>query len=214
LHLALNRAMFEQGLTDFLSKTVTPLNRLIGELWLRGEIRIFEEHLYSEQLARVLNMAIAAIQDSNGTPRVLLTTLPGEAHFLGLMMAKATMSLSGASCVMLGVQTPINEIVLAVQAHQSEVVTLSFSRAMPLAQVKAGIAQLRQALPQTVALWVGGSGVTRRSKGNDRVQSMGPLSDLSKAVSLWRETKQGAICSAQTRSASELLSAYEKSAQG
>lgn len=190
LRLAFNRAMFQQGLNEFLSKTISPLNHLVGDSWLRGEIRIFEEHLYSEQLAFVLNSAIAAIRDPNGIPRVLLTTLPGEEHALGLLMAKATMSLCGASCVMLGVQTPINEIVLAAKAHQSDVVTLSFSSTMPLAQVKAGIEQLRKALPRTVALWVGGSGVARQRKAEDGVQLMGQLSDLTNAVSQWREAKE------------------------
>lgn len=187
LRLGFNRAMFQQGLTDFLSKTISPLNHLVGDAWLRGEIRVFEEHLYSEQLGAVLNSAIAAIRDPNGTPRVLLTTLPGEEHTLGLLMAKATMSLCGANCVMLGVQTPINEIVLAAKAHQSDVVTLSFSSAMSSLQVKAGIEQLRNALPKTVALWVGGSGVARQRKAEDGVQIMGPLSDLTAAVHSWRE---------------------------
>jgi MerR family transcriptional regulator, light-induced transcriptional regulator len=189
LRLAFNRVMFEQGLNEFLSKTISPLNHLVGDAWLRGEIRVFEEHLYSEQIAAVLNSAIVAIRDPNGTPRVLLTTLPGEEHTLGLLMAKATMSMCGANCVMLGVQTPINEIVLAAKAHKSDVVTLSFSSAMSAAQVKAGIEQLRQALPKTVALWVGGSGVARQRKAEDGVKVMGPLSDLTDAVSVWREAR-------------------------
>jgi MerR family transcriptional regulator, light-induced transcriptional regulator len=189
LRLAFNRAMFQQGLDVFLSKTIAPLNNLVGDAWLRGEIRVFEEHLYSEQLAAVLNSAIAAIRDPNGTPRVLLTTLPGEEHTLGLLMAKATMSLCGASCVTLGVQTPINEIVLAAAAHQADVVTLSFSSTMSPAQVKSGIEQLRKALPPTVALWAGGSGVARQRKAEDGVQLMGPLADLTAAVHSWREAQ-------------------------
>lgn len=189
LRLALNRAMLQQGLNDFLSKTIAPLNNLVGDAWLRGEIRVFEEHLYSEQVTNVLRTANAGIRDANGTPRILLTTLPGEEHGLGLLMAEATLSLCGANCAMLGVQTPIGEIVLAARAHQSDVVTLSFSSAMPPAQVKSGMEQLRKALPQTVALWAGGAGVARQRKPEDGVQLMGPLSDLSDAVSAWRDAQ-------------------------
>jgi methanogenic corrinoid protein MtbC1 len=159
LRLALNRAMLQQGLEAFLSKTIAPLNHLVGDAWLRGEMRVFEEHLYSEQITNVLNAAIAGIRDANGSPRVLLTTLPGEEHGLSLLMADASLSLCGASCLVLGIQTPISEIVLAARAHKSDVVTLSFSSAMPSAQVKSGIEQLRKALPSSVALWVGGAGV-------------------------------------------------------
>lgn len=188
LRLALNRAMLKQGLNDFLSKTISPLNLLVGDAWLRGEMRVFEEHLYSEQVTTVLRTVLVGIRDTNGTPRVLLTTLPGEEHGLGLLMAEATLSLCGASCVLLGVQTPISEIVLAARAHKSDVVTLSFSSAMTAAQVKTGIEQLRNALPGTVTLWAGGAGVARQRNPLDGVELMGPLSDLSAAVNAWRST--------------------------
>jgi len=187
LRLALNRDMLQQGLNEFLSKTISPLNHLVGEAWLRGEIRVFEEHLYSEQVTGVLRTAVSGIRDTNGSPRVLLTTLPGEEHGLGLLMAEATLSLCGANCAMLGVQTPIAEIVLAARAHKSDVVALSFSSAMPAAQVKSGMEQLRKALPVTVSLWAGGSGVARQRRAEEGVQLMGMLSDLTDAVSTWRD---------------------------
>jgi methanogenic corrinoid protein MtbC1 len=40
---------------------------------------------------------------------VLLTTLPGEPHGLGLLMAEAMLALEGCTCVSLGVQTPVLE---------------------------------------------------------------------------------------------------------
>ncbi len=187
LRIALGRALLEQGLDDFLSKTITPLNQLVGESWMRGEIRIFEEHLYSEQLTHVLRNAISTMRDPDASPRVLLTTLPGEEHALGLMMAEATLSLSGASCVNLGVQTPTQEIVAAVAAHRSDIVVLSFSEAMPATQVKTGLQQARAAIPAHVALWAGGSGVLKQPPSIDGVALMGPLTDLRDAVNHWRD---------------------------
>jgi DNA-binding transcriptional MerR regulator/methylmalonyl-CoA mutase cobalamin-binding subunit len=186
LKFALNLAMMRLGMPDFLSKTIDPLNKLIGEAWLRGEILVFEEHLYSEQISSVLRTAISTIRNIGGSPRVLMTTLPGEEHSLGLLMAEATLSLCGAQCIMLGAQTPIGEIVLATRAHRADVVALSFSMAMPTLQVKSGLQQLRQALPQDVLLWAGGSGVARQRKPEEGVQYLGPLSDLTEAVSVWR----------------------------
>jgi methanogenic corrinoid protein MtbC1 len=186
LRVALNLALYRQGMPEFLSKTITQLNHLVGEAWMRGDILVFEEHLYSEQITSVLRSAIATIRNPAGTPRILLTTLPGEVHSLGLLMAEATLSLSGAHCTMLGVQTPIGEIVLAAQAHQSDIVALSFTLSMPPLQIKSGLQQLRQALPQHVALWVGGAGVARQKKGEDGVQYFGVLADLTEAVSLLR----------------------------
>ena len=187
LRLALSRQLLKQGLNDFLSKTITPLNQTVGEAWMRGEIRIFEEHLYSDQITNVLQSAISTLRDPTCSPRVLLTTLPGEEHSLGLLMAEATLSLEGASCVNLGVQTPIQEIVSAVAAHRSDVVVLSFSATMTAQQIKTGLQQTRLALPARVALWTGGSGVGKHRTTIEGVNLMGPLSDLSEAVLILRK---------------------------
>jgi DNA-binding transcriptional MerR regulator/methylmalonyl-CoA mutase cobalamin-binding subunit len=189
LRVELSRALLHQGLSDYLSKTIAPLNILVGEAWMRGEIRVFEEHLYSEQVTSVLRTAIAMMRDANGSPRALLTTLPGEQHSLGLLMAEATLNMCGASCVMLGVQTPIPEIVAAAQAHLSDIVVLSFSASATPALVKSGLQQVRQALPEDIKLWAGGAGVARQHNPEQDVQLMGPLSDLAEAAKAWRDSR-------------------------
>jgi DNA-binding transcriptional MerR regulator/methylmalonyl-CoA mutase cobalamin-binding subunit len=193
LRIALSRALLQQGLDDFLSKTITPLNQLVGEAWMRGELRIFEEHLYSEQLTGVLRSAIATLRDPSGSPRVLLTTLPGEEHALGLLMAEATLCLYGANCVTLGVQTPIQELVSAAAAHRAGIVVLSFSEAVSAQQVKTGLQQTRLALPTAIALWAGGSGVSRQRNVIEGVQLMGPLSDLGIALETWRSKQTSTL---------------------
>ena len=189
LRVALSRALLQQGMEEFLSKTITPLNRLVGEAWMRGNMRVFEEHLYSEQITHVLRDAIAMLRHPADTPKILMTTLPGEEHTLGLLMAEATLSLCGAHCVMLGVQTPIQEIVLAAKAHQVDIVVLSFSAAIPILQVKSGLQLARDALPKKVALWAGGAGVAKLRSPIEGVQLMGPLSDLTEAVISWRNAQ-------------------------
>jgi DNA-binding transcriptional MerR regulator/methylmalonyl-CoA mutase cobalamin-binding subunit len=186
LRVSLSRALLQQGMDEFLSKTITPLNRLVGEAWMRGEMRVFEEHLYSEQITHVLRNAIATLRLPGDNPRILMTTLPGEEHTLGLLMGEATLSLCGANCIMLGIQTPIQEIVLAAKAHQVDIVVLSFSAAMPVLQVKSGMQLLRGALPKKIALWAGGAGVARLRNLEEGVQLMGPLADLAVAVNAWR----------------------------
>jgi methanogenic corrinoid protein MtbC1 len=198
LRLALSRMLLQQGLNDFLSKTITPLNHLVGEAWMRGEIRIFEEHLYSDQITNVLRNTIATLRDPTGSPRVLLTTLPGEEHSLGLLMAEAILSLEGTSCVNLGVQTPIKEIVSATAAHRSDVVVLSFSDTMSAQLIKTGLQQSRLALPAQVALWVGGSGVGKQRISYEGINLMGPLSDLSETVQIWRNNSKSLLPSTRT----------------
>ena len=70
------------GLGRFVSEVISPLNTLVGETWMRGQIEIFEEHAYTESVQVVLRQAIANLPDAalQDRPRVLLSTLPAEPH--------------------------------------------------------------------------------------------------------------------------------------
>ncbi len=93
------------GLARFVADVIAPLTALVGEAWARGELAIFEEHLYTESVQGVLRNAIASIPHPGDSPRVLLTTVPQEPHGLGVLMAEAMFALEGARCVSLGVRT-------------------------------------------------------------------------------------------------------------
>ena len=89
LQNALANLLMRQGLQRFVLETLTSLNHAVGDAWMRGELAIFEEHLYSEQLHAALRTAINAFPRQAGTPKVLLTTFPGEQHGMGLLMVEA-----------------------------------------------------------------------------------------------------------------------------
>jgi len=186
LRVALHRELYARGMTAFLDEVVVPLNHWVGEAWLKGSLQVFEEHLYSDQLVQLLRDANQRLRDDWGTPRTLLTTLPGEEHSLGILMAESTLSLHGANAVLLGVQTPPQDVQRAATAHKSDVVVLSFSSAQSLTAVKTGLEQVRALLPASVALWVGGEGVARVRRLPEGVERMGPLSELALAVQAWR----------------------------
>jgi methanogenic corrinoid protein MtbC1 len=137
---------------------VGPLNAAVGDAWLRGQLEVFEEHLYTEAVQVVLRTAIASVPEpvSAAPPRVLLTTFPGEPHGLGLLMAEAVLALEGCRCVSLGTQTPLWDIALAASALHSDIVALSFTGCMNPNQIVDGLAELRVKLPAGVRLWAGG----------------------------------------------------------
>lgn len=155
----LTQALMKLGLQHFVSTVVAPLNQLIGEAWLRGEIGVMEEHLYTELLQNSLRAAINAYPVPGRRPRVLLTTLSGEEHALGLLMAEAMLVPEGAYCVSLGIQTPLSDILLAARSGDFDIVGLSFSAAYPARQAVEGLTSLRRQLPEAIALWAGGTGV-------------------------------------------------------
>lgn len=190
LRQALNQAMMRQGLHHFVLGTVVPLNRMVGEAWMRGELEIFAEHLYSEQIKSLMRQAISSLPAStSGRPRILLTTVPEEQHVLGLLMAECLLSLDGATCISLGTQTPLFDIRLAAVAHDADIVALSFSSAFPARQIAPLLSQLRQMLPPAVALWAGGAG-SDRLPAIDGIVALPSLEDALTALRGWQDGAQ------------------------
>ncbi|MDE2357751.1 MAG: MerR family transcriptional regulator [Betaproteobacteria bacterium] len=195
LRQTLSQWLMRQGLGQFVVDTLAPLNRAVGIAWMRGELEVFEEHFYTEQVQATLRTGINAFPRGHGSPRVLLTTLPGEQHGLGLLMVEALLVCEGAQCVALGTQTPQEDVRRAAAAHRSDIVALSFSTAFPLRQATDGLAALRRALPQDVALWAGGE-ITRRVRA--ALPGIVLLPDLATALSALRAWRAHFAASSRT----------------
>ena len=182
LQHALANQLMRDGLQRFVLNTVAPLHRAVGDMWMRGELQVFEEHLFTEQLQVAIRAAINAFPRQSGVPRVLLTTFPGEQHGLGLLMVEALLVPEGVQCISLGTQTPIDDIRNAALAHKVHIVALSFSAAFPLRQAGEGLATLRRALPVQVALWAGGDMTRRLRKSLPGILLLPDLGDAVPAL--------------------------------
>ena len=184
----LTRALAHMGMSAFVVEGIAPLTVAIGEAWLGGSVPIYEEHLYSEAVQAVLRSGLLPFQAGLETsaPRVLLTTIPGEEHGLGLLMAEALMTLEACRCLPLGVQTPVADILAACRAHGIDVVALSFSASLPVAQTVASLLELRRLLPADIAIWAGGGSPALRGLSIPGIQVMPRLADIPLAVAAWR----------------------------
>lgn len=183
---ALAQFLMRQGLQRFVVETLAPLNRLVGEAWMRGDLHVFEEHIYTEQVQGSLRTAINTFPRQAGHPRVLLTTLPNEQHGLGLLMVEALLVPEGAQCISLGPQTPLDDIRRAAIAHGVDIVALSFSSAFPVRQASDSLARLRRHLPSTIGLWAGGEMTRRVRKTLPGVLLLSDLPALVAVLRSWR----------------------------
>jgi MerR family transcriptional regulator, light-induced transcriptional regulator len=193
LRRLLTQALLRSGLGDGVIALIAPLTQQVGELWMRGELQVFEEHIYSESLQLVLRQAIQAIPPlaRSERPRVLLTTLPGEQHGLGLLMAEALMALEGCRCLSLGVQTPVSDIVLAAAAHRADIVALSFSGYLAPPQVADSLADLRTRLPADIELWAGGNSAALQKRSPHAAQlHITELASIASHLRRWRESAE------------------------
>ena len=171
---------------SFINEVLVPLNTLIGDAWMRGQLEVFEEHAYTEVQQIVLRSALATLPDPGiAHPRVLLTTFPGEPHGQGLLLAEAMFAIDGARCTSLGPQTPIWDIARAAHAFRSDVIGLGFSGCMSPNQVVDSLTELRRKTPSSVAIWAGGSAPVLFRRPVEGVKALAGLCDIHAALKAW-----------------------------
>lgn len=183
---ALQQHLVRQGLDRFVEDVAAPLTAAVGTGWEDGRFDVADEHFYTEVMTRVLRQAIAALPAAGRAPKILLTTLAGETHGLGLMMAEALLALDDASCVSLGTDTPLPSILRAAAMHEADIVALSFSAAYPRRQLAASLQELRALLPPQVALWAGGAGIAGLAPIGNLVL-LPTLDSGRQALARWRD---------------------------
>lgn len=149
------------GPRKFVTDYVAPLSIWIGEAWSRGELDIHEEHFITHQVQTILRGILDQRHEAPGAPRVLLTTLPGEPHSLGLKMAAVIVSFAGAVPRLLGPETPLAQIVTAAAAADAKAVGISVSVMSATRGTTQRLEALSGELPETTQLWVGGRGALR-----------------------------------------------------
>lgn len=192
LRQAITGQLNERGLARTVSEVIAPMTVHVGQAWLEGTVAVYEEHLYTEVVQQSLRHAIAQVAGARPLrpPRVLLTTVPGEVHALGLLMAECFLALESCQTLPLGVQTPLADIARAVETSGADVVALSFSTMQTPREARASLEQLRLRLPASVEIWAGGQcPAVRRGPLGGPARPWWPmprLQDIPVAVARWR----------------------------
>jgi DNA-binding transcriptional MerR regulator/methylmalonyl-CoA mutase cobalamin-binding subunit len=180
------------GLERFVLDVAAPLSARVGNAWAAGTLQVYHEHLFSEALQVTLRSLMRPLSDAmrsrGGRPRVLLTTLSGEGHGLGILMAEAMLTLSECTCIQLGLQTPLHDIASAVTAHDIDIVALSFTSVLPTQVIGNVLTELRSMLPSHVRIWVGGSSPALRRKIHEGIDQLPGLTAIAESVAAWRST--------------------------
>lgn len=148
----------------YLETRIAPCLEVLGAAWQAGEIEIAHEHFASERISDVLRGARLRFEETASGPLVVLATLPGEPHGLGIQMAALVLSARGLRVLSLGTEVPVSEVAaLAERTAASAVgVSVSASTHKPAAGM---IATLRTELPRKIELVVGGAGAPKNLKG-------------------------------------------------
>jgi methanogenic corrinoid protein MtbC1 len=143
------------GPLQFLEYRAAAFLRAVGDAWEAKQLEVRHEHFASAVLGDFLRSVRQPLDDRARGPVVALATLPGELHGLGLQMAALVFALAGWQALILGVDTPIEQIVALTREVPIVAVALSLvdpSGSKSAAEIRA----LRRKLDRGVSLIVGG----------------------------------------------------------
>jgi methylmalonyl-CoA mutase cobalamin-binding subunit len=202
--LGLVRAVSAQGLDSMLRRTVAnlgvpvfldvlaaPLLRRMGEERRAGRLTLAQEHLATAIIQRVLEGAIHFLVAPHDAPSLLLTTLTGERHTIGAVLAATAAAAEGWRVTNLGPDLPAGEIASAAIAASARVVGVSVVNLAERKRVLKELRTLRSRLPASVPLLAVGAGAVALAP-ELRAASIHVVSDLSALrAALWSANGRG-----------------------
>ena len=175
----LAEALFQKGLRDFVIHTIAPLLERVGIAWAEGRLDIHHEKLLTEVLEDLLRKLRNELDQQAKGPRevVLVTTLPGERHRLGLLMAALIYTSKGYKTEVLGMDVPVANIAKAARQVGAHKVAVSLSILTAGESIRRLLKDLQERLPRGCALVVGGQGASRTRKVQG-IERMTRLEDI------------------------------------
>jgi DNA-binding transcriptional MerR regulator/methylmalonyl-CoA mutase cobalamin-binding subunit len=181
----LHHQLQDLGLRAFIHRVMVPANQKVGEAWSDGKLAVYEEHLYTELIKNLVRQSLAENGYLGSGPRVMLTTLPGEIHSLGLLMVEALLRLGGAEVISFGIEMPFRDIKEAAQHHKVDVIGLSFSANFKLDDAIVMLSGLRQLIATDTEIWVGGGAFSEAAELPSGIDLLDGLHGVEQALARW-----------------------------
>lgn len=184
LHALLERAVVTLGVTTFIEAVAAPTLRAIGHGWREGEVSVGQEHLASAVFRRVLGWIMGMYDVGASAPGIVLSTPPGQIHDLGAMLAGATAAAEGWRVTYLGPDLPVADLLAAARQVDAKAVALSLIYPIDGPALIETVAEVRQGLPRTTALLLGGAAATPNRESLEALgaQVLPSLADLRRAL--------------------------------
>jgi DNA-binding transcriptional MerR regulator len=152
-------------------RLVNPLLRSLGERWQGRRGGIAEEHFFATYLRNKLGARLHHLANQRARTRLLAACLPGEHHELGLLLFCLAAANHGFGFVILGADTPLDEVAHAQQQARCAGIVLSGS-VNPTIAVLDGLRLLAERVE--VPVLVGGQ-VAWRHEASIRATGATPL---------------------------------------
>ena len=137
------------------NRLIVPLLRELGERWANGEGHIAEEHFFSVFLRNKLGARFHHLSRSRRGPKLLAACLPGEQHEVGLLLFTLAALDWNHQVVLLGPNTPLEELPLVAMRIAAHAITLSGSATIAASLITQQLPRLCRAV--SIPVFIGGS---------------------------------------------------------
>ncbi len=161
-------AWARMGPMEFIQNLAAPFTTQVGLCWETGELSVSHEHFASERLEHFLSTQWRRMNERKQGPCVVLTTLPGDPHRLGIAMCAVVTALTERKVVYLGPDTPLDAVALSVQRCDARILALSISPTMDADEIDRLLLSLRKQVPRKIEIVVGGEGAPETITGVTR----------------------------------------------
>jgi len=169
------------GVAGLYQRVIAPAMWRIGEVWERGEGTVAEEHLATALTHQVMAGIYGSSLGHKVMPgRILMATVEGEQHSLGLRMAADVIELAGYETIYLGADVPTAELLQAVATRAPDLVGLSATMPGSIQVLDRAITEVQRLDPSPIVLF-GGRNVCPRD-GSDGAVLVRDLEQLLGAV--------------------------------
>ncbi|MFT4570832.1 MAG: DNA-binding transcriptional MerR regulator [Hyphomicrobiaceae bacterium] len=156
-HRSLAVAMATLPISRAIEQVLVPVLHEAGERWSRGVFSIAQERILSTAVRGVVTSLFQSLATPTANPMLAFTTLPGERHDLGVLLAGLTAVTTGFSAVYLGADLPVEDSARLVECSGAQVVAVGMVVAPSSLAALSELSELRRLIDARVAVWVGGA---------------------------------------------------------
>ena len=140
---------------------IAPLLREVGERWHRDQLSIAQEHMVTDIVRRLVTSASRGYLRSDNTPCLIMATLSGERHELGILMCSWLASARRYRTHYLGADLPAEQIARFAVDVEAKAVLVSMvmpENQVPVLQQLNALASLLQ---RRAEIWLGGGAASQ-----------------------------------------------------
>lgn len=143
---------------EAVMSVLSPLVHDIGERWHRGEVSVAQEHMVTDIVRRlIISVSRGYIRGDDG-PTLILATLSGERHELGILMCCWLAAARRIRTIYLGADCPHADIARFALDVDARAVLISLVMPETHVPVQPQLDALALALQGQCEVWIGGYG--------------------------------------------------------